>query len=107
MTKPKFILSGGGTGGHIYPGIAIAKSLQKTDSNIEVHFVGSYEGLERKIVPRENFPLHLVASGKLNMKGHLLQRLQTVLKIPWGFVQSLIILFKLKPTFQYFNTQYS
>lgn len=61
--------------------------------------MGSYEGLEQKIVPRENFPLHLVASGKLNMKGHLLQRLQTVLKIPWGFLQSLIILFKLKPIY--------
>lgn len=99
MSKKIIVIAGGGTGGHIYPGIAIAKSLQKTDSNVEVHFVGSYEGLENKIVPREKFPLHFVASGKLNMKGHLFQRIKTILKIPWGFVQSIFILLKLKPVY--------
>lgn len=37
MSKKIIVIAGGGTAGHIYPGIAIAKSLQKTDSNIEVH----------------------------------------------------------------------
>lgn len=99
MSKKIIVIAGGGTGGHIYPGVAIAKSLQKANSNIQVHFVGSYEGLERKIVPREKFPLHLVASGKLNMKGHFFQRIKTVFKIPWGFVQSILILIKLKPIY--------
>lgn len=96
MNKKVIVIAGGGTGGHIYPGIAIAKALQKNDPNVEVHFVGTVLGLESKIVPKEGFPLHLIASGKLNVKSPV-QKLKTLLKIPYGLVQSLSLLFQLKP----------
>lgn len=92
-------IAGGGTGGHIYPGLALAKQLQALDSEIEVHFVGTAEGLEGKIVPREGFPLHLIQGGKLNFKGRIFQKLKTLVRLPWGFVQSLSLLSKYRPQF--------
>lgn len=98
MSKKKIVIAGGGTGGHIYPGIAIARAIQKMDPNIEVHFVGTCAGLETKIVPREGFPLHLIESGKLNVKSPI-QKIKTLLKIPKGFWQSIRLLGQLKPLY--------
>lgn len=97
--KKVIFIAGGGTGGHIYPGLALARQLQALDKDIEVHFVGTAEGLEGKIVPREGFPLHLIQGGKLNFKGRVLQKLKTLVKLPWGLVQSLSLLSKYRPQF--------
>ncbi|ASD62675.1 undecaprenyldiphospho-muramoylpentapeptide beta-N-acetylglucosaminyltransferase [Bdellovibrio bacteriovorus] len=96
--KKNIVIAGGGTGGHIYPGIAIARALQKLDPSIEVHFVGTARGLESKIVPREGFPLHLIESGQLNVKSPI-QKLKTLLKIPVGLWQSIRLLGQLKPLY--------
>ncbi|MEQ1646175.1 MAG: glycosyltransferase, partial [Pyrinomonadaceae bacterium] len=47
----KVLIAAGGTGGHIYPGIAVAKEVMARDSESEVLFVGTARGLEKKIVP--------------------------------------------------------
>lgn len=93
------IIAGGGTGGHLYPGIAIAKALQAQDPNIKIHFVGTEEGLEAKIIPKEGFQLHLIAGGKLNFSGDWHIKLLTLLKLPIGFFQSIRLIRKLKPRF--------
>ncbi|KYG68329.1 UDP-N-acetylglucosamine--N-acetylmuramyl-(pentapeptide) pyrophosphoryl-undecaprenol N-acetylglucosamine transferase [Bdellovibrio bacteriovorus] len=98
MSKKTIVIAGGGTGGHIYPGIAIARAIQKMDPSVEVHFVGTAMGLETKIVPREGFPLHLIESGKLNVKSPL-QKLKTLFKIPLGVWQSIRLLGQLKPLY--------
>ena len=49
--------AGGGTGGHIYPGIAVAEELRRLDPKIEFLFVGSDRGLEGKVVPSAGFDL--------------------------------------------------
>ncbi len=51
----KIIITGGGTGGHIYPGISLAKELQKRDSRNEIIFIGSDRGMESEIIPREGY----------------------------------------------------
>jgi UDP-N-acetylglucosamine--N-acetylmuramyl-(pentapeptide) pyrophosphoryl-undecaprenol N-acetylglucosamine transferase len=91
------IIAGGGTGGHIYPGIAIAREVQRLHPNLEVHFVGAQGGLEEKIVPREGFPLHLVPIGKLHHSVGLKTRLKTVIKMPWAFISAMRILRRLRP----------
>lgn len=53
----RVILAGGGTGGHIYPAITIARELVRRDPKTEILFVGGKKGLESEIVPREGFPL--------------------------------------------------
>ncbi|UOF01039.1 undecaprenyldiphospho-muramoylpentapeptide beta-N-acetylglucosaminyltransferase [Bdellovibrio reynosensis] len=98
MSKKTIVIAGGGTGGHIYPGIAIARAIQKLDPSVEIHFVGTSQGLETKIIPREGFPLHLIESGKLNVRSPW-QKLKTLLKIPWGFWQSIRLLGQLKPLY--------
>lgn len=99
MSKKNIIIAGGGTGGHIYPGIAMARALQKEDPELEIHFVGTSMGLETKIIPREGFQLHLIESGKLNVKGNPLLKIKTLLKLPLGLLQSLRLLWELKPLY--------
>lgn len=98
MSTKRVIIAGGGTGGHIYPGIAIARALQKMDPTVEVHFVGTSQGLEKKIVPREGYPLHLIESGKLNVPS-LSRKIKTLFKIPMGLWQSVRLLWQLKPLY--------
>lgn len=94
--KRTVIIAGGGTGGHIYPGVAIARELS-LHPDLKVHFVGARGGLEEKIVPREGFDLHLVPIGKLHQSVGLLTRIKTVLKLPLAFVEAVRILRRLKP----------
>lgn len=54
------ILSGGGTGGHIYPAVAIAKEIRKQYRDAEILFIGTERGLERSIVPKEGFTLSTI-----------------------------------------------
>lgn len=51
----KAVISGGGTGGHIYPGIAIAKALREKYPDAEILFVGTSSGLEAEVVPKAGF----------------------------------------------------
>lgn len=97
--KKTIIIAGGGTGGHIYPAIAIGRALLKLDPAIKIRFVGTAEGLESKILQRENLTLDLIQSGKLNFSGNFLRKLKSLLKIPLGLYQSFQLILKHKPEF--------
>jgi UDP-N-acetylglucosamine--N-acetylmuramyl-(pentapeptide) pyrophosphoryl-undecaprenol N-acetylglucosamine transferase len=56
----RVLIAGGGTGGHLYPGIALARELQRRDPSTYVSFVGTAQGIEARVVPREKFPLDLI-----------------------------------------------
>ncbi|MBO8168068.1 MAG: undecaprenyldiphospho-muramoylpentapeptide beta-N-acetylglucosaminyltransferase [Thermoanaerobacteraceae bacterium] len=56
----RVILSGGGTGGHIYPALAIIGGLKETFPGVEVLYIGTSRGLEAEIVPREDIPFATV-----------------------------------------------
>jgi UDP-N-acetylglucosamine--N-acetylmuramyl-(pentapeptide) pyrophosphoryl-undecaprenol N-acetylglucosamine transferase len=51
----RYVVTGGGTGGHIYPALAIAKTIMKHQSDAEILYIGTKHGLESEIVPREGF----------------------------------------------------
>ncbi|TMI75001.1 MAG: undecaprenyldiphospho-muramoylpentapeptide beta-N-acetylglucosaminyltransferase [Bacillati bacterium ANGP1] len=57
----RVVIAGGGTGGHVYPGLAIAEALVSTRPQTEVLFVGG-GGLERRVVPQAGWPFHRVAA---------------------------------------------
>ncbi|NHM05751.1 undecaprenyldiphospho-muramoylpentapeptide beta-N-acetylglucosaminyltransferase [Flavobacterium sp. CYK-4] len=57
MAHPKFILSGGGTGGHIYPAIAIANELKQRFPDAEFLFVGAKDKMEMQKVPQAGYPI--------------------------------------------------
>lgn len=95
--KQKVIIAGGGTGGHIYPGVAIGRAVERLHPELEVHFVGAEGCLEEKIVPREGFPLHTVPIGRLHHSVGLSTRVKTLLKMPMAFVKAVGILRETRP----------
>lgn len=91
----KVVIAGGGTGGHLYPGIAIARELLREQGN-EVLFVGTAQGIEARVLPREGLPLRTISVGKL--KGmNLLPILRTIALLPLSVFQSLMILRSVRP----------
>lgn len=56
----KLLITGGGTGGHVNPGLAIAKYVQSRRTDAEVRFAGTSTGIESKLVPREGYQLYTV-----------------------------------------------
>jgi len=61
----RVIISGGGTGGHIYPALAIANRLARTVPKVQIMYVGTAGGLESDIVPREGIPFCAIRAGGL------------------------------------------
>ena len=60
MKNMKIIVSGGGTGGHIYPALTLIRTLQQKVDKLEVLYVGTHAGLEADIIPKENIPFATV-----------------------------------------------
>ncbi|RKL68910.1 undecaprenyldiphospho-muramoylpentapeptide beta-N-acetylglucosaminyltransferase [Salipaludibacillus neizhouensis] len=56
----KVLISGGGTGGHIYPALALIRHLEKQDHSLECLYIGTDNGLEASIVPKEGIPFKTV-----------------------------------------------
>ena len=92
----RFIVAGGGTGGHIYPAIAISKEMLKRYRGSELLYIGGANGMERDLVPREglNFTGITVAGFKRKVS---LQAFVTVAKAGKGFFQSLSLIRKFRP----------
>ena len=59
----RIILTGGGTAGHVTPNIALIPELRKL--GYDIHYIGSYNGMERKLIEDLNIPYHGISSGKL------------------------------------------
>ena len=92
----KIIIVGGGTGGHLFPGIAIAREFQKRNPKIKILFVGTRRGIEYKVLPKENFELKTILSSGL--KGKISWRtLIALVEIPIAFLQSLWVLINFRP----------
>jgi UDP-N-acetylglucosamine:LPS N-acetylglucosamine transferase len=92
----RIIISGGGTGGHIYPGIAIANELLLLKDDHEIIFVGGKNRLESKIIPRYNFPF--IPISVAGFPRRLTWRwLQVIPKVLLGIVDSFRLLKRLKP----------
>jgi len=65
MSAMRVLIAAGGTGGHIYPGIAVANEVLRRDANSQVRFVGTARGLEARLVPQSGFELSLIESAGL------------------------------------------
>jgi len=93
---PKFLFAGGGTGGHLYSGIAVAERLRERRPEAEVLFVGTRNGLEKEIVPAAGFKLDFIEATPLKGSG-LTARLRSLLRLPKAYRQSKKILKSFQP----------
>ncbi len=94
MIKPKIVIMAGGTGGHVFPALAVARALQS--KGWEIHWIGTETGLEAEIVPKAGFKLHYIVIKGLRRKG-ILHKLMAPYQIIAAIYQSLRILLTLKP----------
>lgn len=92
----KVLIAAGGTGGHIYPGIAVAKEIIRRDERSEVLFVGTTRGLETRIVPENGFQLSLINSAGLKNVG-LVGKLKGLAILPKGFLEARRLIREFKP----------
>lgn len=97
MRKKNIIFTGGGTGGHVFPGIAVAEALldQAADSSVRIYWIGSSRGMEKDILERFDIPFFSIPAGKLR-RYFSINNFIDIFKIIAGFIVSIIILKKLK-----------
>ena len=92
----KVLIAAGGTGGHIYPGIAVANEIMSRDAESEVLFVGTARGLEKKIVPENGFQLSLINSAGLKNVG-LVDKVKGLSVLPQSFLEARRIIRQFRP----------
>src|SRR5262245_20017693 len=92
----RVMVAGGGTGGHLYPGIAVARELLARQPDALVTFVGTARGMEARVVPREGLTLDVIRSGGIKGKG-LVDRLRGGLIMPASFADAWRVLSARRP----------
>ena len=88
------VLTGGGTAGHVSPNLALIPRLQ--ENGYEVHYIGSYEGIERQLIEEAGIPYYPISSGKLR-RYKSLKNLSDPFRVLKGLGQAVKILKKIKP----------
>ncbi|MCK5915934.1 MAG: glycosyltransferase, partial [Deltaproteobacteria bacterium] len=90
------LFAGGGTGGHLFPGIALAEEFQCREKDINIVFAGTKRGLEARVIPELGYPLvFLEVRGLVGVKG--IKRLQALFNFPKALIQALILLVRYRP----------
>lgn len=87
-------MTGGGTGGHVFPALAVARVLR--DHGHQLLFIGTQEGMESRLVPEDGFEIAFVRSGGLNRVG-LRKQMRTAVQLPGGVATAWSILRRFRP----------
>jgi len=92
----RVIIAGGGTGGHLFPGLAVAEEFKKRDDSTEVIFVGTEYGIEARVVPREGYPIKFLrAEGLVGVS--YIKKAKAILKTFLSFADSYKIIRTVRP----------
>ena len=90
----KIVMTGGGTAGHVTPNIALIPTLR--DANYEIYYIGSYEGIEKRLIEEQGIPYYGISSGKLRRYFDP-KNFSDPFKVIKGLGQAIGLLKKLKP----------
>ena len=94
MSSRPILVMAGGTGGHVYPALAVAQALQQRSRTVV--WLGSYSGLESRIVPGNNIHMEQISVSGLRGKDGL-TLLLAPLNLIWAFAQSLCVMIRYRP----------
>src|SRR5215471_3506896 len=92
----RVLIAGGGTGGHLYPGIAVARELQTRSPGVEISFAGTDRGIEARVVPREGFALDVIRSGGLKGKSSV-DRFRGAALVPLSLIDAWRVVSRRRP----------
>lgn len=95
MTARTIVISGGGTGGHLYPALSVGEKLKAKDPAVKIFFVGSSRLLEKSIM--ERYQANFIPLKIEGLKGKGLRTFRSFALLPYGFLKSLFILIRLRP----------
>lgn len=95
----RIIFTGGGTGGHLFPIIAIARELKRLHpkDDIALHYIGPKDELGGLLLSHENITSHHIAAGKIRRYFSFQNIIDAAFKIPFSFLQSIFLLLKIHP----------
>jgi UDP-N-acetylglucosamine--N-acetylmuramyl-(pentapeptide) pyrophosphoryl-undecaprenol N-acetylglucosamine transferase len=92
----RLLIAGGGTGGHLFPGVAIAEELRAREPGATVRFVGTKRGIEARVLPELGWPLSLIEVSGLKTVG-ILGALRGLVRLPRALWQARRIVKQFKP----------
>ncbi len=93
----KYLLTGGGTGGHVYPALAIANEIRQTRTDAEFLYVGHRDKLDAWVVPEQGFPIRFVRARPFPRSRSLGALLLFANALAVGVVQGMLILLRYRP----------
>ncbi|MFM7841820.1 MAG: glycosyltransferase, partial [Nitrospira sp.] len=85
------VIAAGGTGGHLYPAVALAREFLRRDRATRILFVGTSRGIEAKVLAHEGFELALISARPV-MGRNLFQAALAMLSLPIGIRQSMLLM---------------
>lgn len=92
----RLLIAGGGTGGHLYPGVAVARAWLRGGPDHRVLFVGTARGIESRVLPREDLPLETISAAGIVGRSAGQKGWAAILMVR-GLVQSLGIIGRFRP----------
>ena len=94
INMKRIVLTGGGTAGHVTPNMALVPALKEEE--FEIHYIGSYDGMEKKLIEEMKIPYHGISSGKLRRYFDV-KNFSDPLKVVKGYKEALNLMKTLKP----------
>ncbi len=94
--KLRIVIAGGGTGGHLFPALSVARELQRRHPSADIAFVGSKRGLEQQLVPQAGFPLFTLSLSGLKGAGFT-AKVRGAVAAGWAVFRSAIWMLRQRP----------
>lgn len=92
----RVLIAGGGTGGHLFPGLAVAEEFKNRDAATEVIFAGTESGIEARVVPREGYPIRFLrAEGLVGVT--FTKKIKAIFKTGFSMIDSYRIMKTVRP----------
>src|SRR5690606_18846495 len=92
----RVVIAGGGTGGHLFPGVAVAEEIERREPGSHITFVGTARGIEARVVPELGYPLELIEVSGIKTVG-VGGAVRGLLSVPGALWQSRRILRRARP----------